>query len=187
MAFSLCHLQAPMLTTHDLSPLRDGVSLPQLLCQALTPPSNLQPWFKPPVCWNICSLASAHQGLLFVISAAESRSPFWHCLSSAPAVTPSWPSLFIIMANAFGVTHAFATSPTCPSSSWGFGHLQELWSKAVNDTRFQEPCLSLAIPALNYTPLLLLLSFCLLVSFQQREALFIPGVPRRHPLLCCTL
>lgn len=117
MALSLHHLYSPTLTSDDLTPLRDGVSLPQLLFQALTPPSNLQPWFKPPVCWNGCLLGSAHQGLFFVISAVESCHPFRHCLSSAPAITPSQPSMFVIMENPFGVTHVFATSPTCPPTS----------------------------------------------------------------------
>lgn len=127
---------------------------PSRLHPICSPGSNLQ-----------CAEMAVYLSVLFVISAAESRGPFRHCLSSGPDVTATRPSLFIIMANPFGVTHAFATSPTCPSSSWGFGHLQELPSKAVNDTEFQEPCLSLPIPALNYTLLLPLLCFCLLVSF----------------------
>lgn len=69
-----------------------------------------------------CSSRAPH----FVISATESCSPLWHCLSSAPALDPSWASLFTIMANPFEVTHTFATSPTHPSSRWSFGPLQQL-------------------------------------------------------------
>lgn len=58
-----CCPWSPILTSDDLSPLGGAVSLPQLLSQALTPSSNLQPEFKPLVCWNGCLLVGAHQGL----------------------------------------------------------------------------------------------------------------------------
>lgn len=163
--FSLPH--SPLMTLTPLGmvcPCPSFFSGPHTSIQfaALVQTSSVLKWLF--TCW--CSSRAP----LFVISAAESCSPFRHCLSSAPALTPSWASLLIIMANPFGVTHVFATSPTCPSSSWGFGHLHELQmefpplpSKSFDDTKFQESCLSLSIPAINYTPFLLLLCFCLLV------------------------
>lgn len=121
--------------------------------------SHLHPICSPgsnPQCTEIMAvyLLGLIKGSSLCNLCAESCSPFWHCLSSVPALNPSWASLFIFMTNLLGVTHAFTTSPSYPSSSWDFGHLQELQmefprrsSRSFGDTRFLcPPILSLTLP-----------------------------------------
>lgn len=130
------HLQWPQ-------PLRVGVSLSQLLFQALTLPLNLQPWFKSLQSWNDCLLVCAHQRLLSLWSLLMNYTGPFGIASPLLQLPPGLPCMSLWQ-TPFGVTDTFAASPTCLSSSWSFDHLQKLQmelpslpTEALADSKFQ--------------------------------------------------